>query len=100
MEYLIIEIALIVFTILVHKSSKVKIFNSHKQFVSFWFFIFLFGVTLAYYAIVRGHRIYTDKFLIELSFLGIPLEDYFFMVVVPYIILVAYQISFRRFKKK
>jgi len=93
MEYLIIEIILAVLFFIIHKSFNVKIFRSRKQFIVFWTLIFLFGIVWDQYAVIRGHWLYPGKGILGIFIGKIPLEDYLFMVLIPYGILVAYQVS-------
>lgn len=61
MEYLIIEIGLFILFYIIHRHYKVKIFRSRKQFIVFWFLIFLFGISWDQYAVTKGHWIYTGE---------------------------------------
>ncbi len=92
MEYLVIEILLLVLFILIHRISKIKIFKNYKIFLMFWFFVFLWGVLWDWFAIARGHWIYQKPFILGIFIGVIPVEDIVFMIVVPYGILIGYKL--------
>ena len=96
MEYLLIEIGLLIFFFLMHRIYKVKLFKNKNKFVKFWLFVFIFGIIWDWFAIVRGHWYYPGSGILGIFIGVIPLEDYLFMVVVPYGLLVAYQILNRK----
>lgn len=53
----------------------------------------LYGTLWDYIAISRGWWYYGDAFLLGHKFLGIPLEDFIFMIVLPAAIISAYHIA-------
>lgn len=92
MEYLIIEIICFLITFRVHKYYKVKLFRTRNQFIIFWFLVIFLGGVWDNFAVYRGHWIY-QKGTIGLNIGLIPIEDYIFMVLVGYAILVMYKVS-------
>ena len=93
MEYLIIEIIIFTLLFLSNRYYKVKIFRTRNQFLVFWLWIFVVGVIWDQYAVFKGHWLYPGEGTLGIFIGGIPLEDYIFMIIVPYAILTAYQIS-------
>ncbi|NQV08400.1 lycopene cyclase domain-containing protein [Candidatus Woesearchaeota archaeon] len=93
MEYLIIEIILILITFLIHRHYKIKIFKSKKQMLFFWILVSIGGVIWDNYAVYRGHWLYPGKGTIGVNIGLIPLEDYIFMFLVGYGFLVLYTVS-------
>jgi len=93
MEYLIIEIICFLITLGVHKYYKIKIFRTRNQFIIFWFLLIFFGGIWDNFAVYRGHWLYPGKGIIGLNIGLIPIEDYFFMFLVGYTILVMYDVS-------
>ena len=93
MEYLIIEIILILVTYIIHKYHKVKIFKSRKQMLIFWILTFVGGSIWDNYAVYKGHWLYPGTGLIGINIGLIPLEDYLFMFLVGYGFLVLYSVS-------
>ena len=95
LSYLIIDILLFCLAFFVHYFFKVKLFSSKRQFFLLWFFALGIGITWDYYAIVNEHWIYPSTAVVGLFLWKIPLEDYLFMIVLPYCLLIAYRL-FRR----
>ncbi|MDD5254352.1 MAG: lycopene cyclase domain-containing protein [Candidatus Nanoarchaeia archaeon] len=93
MEYLIIEIVCFLITFGVHKYYKVKLFRAKSQMITFWVLTFLLGTLWDQFAVYRGHWFYPGKGLIGLNIGLMPFEDYIFIFVVAYAILVMYQVS-------
>ena len=93
MEYLIIEIIIFALLYLSQRYYDIKIFRTKIQFLVFWLWVFVVGIIWDQYAVLRGHWIYPGKGTLGLFIGKIPLEDYIFMIIVPYAILVAYLIS-------
>lgn len=100
MMYLIIELFVLAVAIFFHKFHKLKIFEN------IWQGVFVFGCALVFggiwdnYAVYKNHWFYPGEGILG-PFLGyIPLEDYFFIIVVTYIILVGYAFSKKKIKIK
>ena len=93
MEYLLIEIALILITFIIHKFYKIKIFKSWKQMAFFWILVFIGGIIWDSFAVRYGHWIYPGKGTLGINIGLIPLEDYIFMFLVGYGFLVLYTVS-------
>ncbi len=93
MEYLIIEVILILITYMIHRYHKVKIFKSRKQILIFWILTFIGGAIWDNYAVYRGHWLYPGTGLLGIKIGLIPLEDYLFMFLVGYGFLVFYLVS-------
>ncbi len=93
MEYLLIEIIIFIFLFLSQQYYQVKIFRAKSQFIVFWLWIFVVGILWDQYAVLRGHWYYPGNGTLGIFIGKIPLEDYIFMILVPYAILTAYQIS-------
>ena len=93
MEYLLIEIVLFILFFLIQIYYHIRIFRTKNQFIIFWLLIFVFGVIWDQYAVIRGHWVYPGTGTLGISIGKIPLEDYLFMILVPYGVLTAYQVS-------
>ena len=100
MEYLAIEIVLLLITLWAHTHFKIKLFNSKNHLAIYWGFIFAIGLIWDYFAVFRGHWLYPGKGLIGVFIGSLPIEDYFFILVVTYLILVAYKVSIKLSKKR
>lgn len=97
MEYLLTEIVLFLLTALVHWKAKIKLFSNKKQSLAFWLAGFALGIIWDTFAIYRGHWSYAEQYLIGLTIGIMPFEDYVFIGIVLYAILVTYRLS-KRFK--
>lgn len=95
MEYFLLLVFFFLATFLVHKNYKLKLFHSKKQFIVFWLIILAFGIIWDTFAIARTHWTYNSDYLIKITIGNMPLEDYFFIIVVTYVILVLYQLSIK-----
>lgn len=102
---MIIEFVCFLITLGVHKYYKVKIFRTRNQFIIFWFLVIFLGSLWDNFAVFRGHWFYPGKGTIGLNIGLIPLEDYIFIMLVSYAILVMYLVSNKiidsgKFRKK
>ncbi len=93
MEYLLIEIVSFLITLSVHRYYKLKLFRSRNQSIIFWFLVIFLGALWDNFAVFRGHWLYPGEGTIGINIGLIPFEDYIFMIVVTYAILVMYQVS-------
>ena len=91
MEYLIIEICILIIIFSIHKFSKIKLFENKLQLIVIFASTLIIGSVWDNYAVWRGHWFYPGEGTLGI-FLGyIPLEDYIFIIVVTYAILVGYK---------
>ena len=100
MEYLIIEICIFVIIFATQKLNKIKLFENKFQLIAVFASTLIIGGIWDNYAVWRGHWFYPGKGILGI-FLGyIPLEDYIFIIVVTYAILVGYKFYEKRFVNK
>jgi lycopene cyclase domain-containing protein len=95
-EYLIILLGLLVVTIFLHKKFHLKIFETKKQMYVFFFIEYIIGIIWDSYAIFRGHWFYPKSGVLGIFIGNMPLEDYFFILIVPYFSLVIYKLIINR----
>ena len=100
MDYFIIEIILASLTAALHRVFRLHLFQTTKQMFWFWTIVVFFGIFWDAYAIYSGHWQYSDAALIGLRVLNVPLEDFLFVFVVPYFVLVIYSLSATIFFRK
>ena len=93
MEYLIIELVFFIIVFFVHKINKLKIFRSKLQFIVFWLITLICGIFWDNFAVWRGHWYYPGKGIVGFFIGYLPIEDYIFIVLVPYTVLVLYRLS-------
>ena len=100
MEYLIIEICIFIVIFTTQKLNKIKLFKNKTQLIAIFASTLIIGGIWDNYAVWRGHWFYPGKGILGI-FLGyIPLEDYIFIIVVTYAILVGYKFYEKRFVNK
>ena len=100
MEYLIIEICIFIIIFITQKINKIKLFENKTQLIAIFASTLIIGGIWDNYAVWRGHWFYPGKGILGI-FLGyIPLEDYIFIIVVTYAILVGYKFYEKRFANK
>ncbi|MEK6967516.1 MAG: lycopene cyclase domain-containing protein [Nanoarchaeota archaeon] len=93
MEYFIFELIFLLFLVCIHFVAKVKLFRSKTEMLLFWGSAFFIGILWDQLAIWRGHWRYADSKMLGINIGFMPLEDFIFIFVVDYAILLAYRIS-------
>lgn len=93
MEYLLIELVLFVAAFAFQKHYKIRLFKNFRQLLIFWIPVIFLGSIWDNFAVYRGDWLYTGTGIIGLWIFLIPIEDYIFMIVVTYAILVTYHVS-------
>lgn len=96
-EYLIILLGLIVVSFFLHKRFKVKLFENNKQMIVFYFIMYGVGIIWDNFAIYRGHWSYPGVGLTGIYIGLAPLEDYIFLLVCTYFVLVLYKIMIKKY---
>jgi|TARA_Y100000310_G_C20693967_1_gene824186 lycopene cyclase domain-containing protein len=89
MEYLLIEIVIFVFFFALHRYFKLKLFQNTKQTILFFAFLFVLGIVWDSLAVFRGHWVFPGSGLVGITIFLLPIEDYLFMILVPYLVLVS-----------
>lgn len=96
MEYL----ATLVFVFLVSMSLKLKykiqLFNSVKEGLVLAILLLVIGGLWDSYAILRGYWSFEEEFFIGIDIGIMPLEEYLFMLIIPFLVLVLYKIVTRK----
>lgn len=89
-EYVVILLCIFLLGLFFHVRFRLKLYKSttHTIFVNAIFL--LFGYAWDSYALIKGHWVYDDHFLLGYRVGVVPLEDIGFMFIVPYAILVVY----------
>ena len=94
-EYLLILMALAAITGCTHAYIRVKsskgLFNSPWQTLTFFEFMYIVGLVWDRVAVERGHWSFNPE-MVTGYFLGLPVEEHLFFLVVPYFAVVAAQI--------
>ena len=96
MEYLILLISVFLICITVKLRYKLNLFESTKQGVLVLGSLFLIGSALDTFALTRGYWHYDEKFFVGIKIGALPLEEYLFMLVIPFLTLTIYRIARRK----
>ncbi|TAL58414.1 MAG: lycopene cyclase domain-containing protein [Nanoarchaeota archaeon] len=93
MEYFLMELALIFANAGIHAFSKVRLFKTRLQMLIFWAAAFFIGVVWDQFAIWRGHWFYPKGTTLGINLGFMPIEDYIFIFLICYAVLLAFKIS-------
>jgi len=91
-EYLLLLVSILAVCIIVNLKFKTQIFESAKQAIIVLASLFVIGSVLDSFAVLRGYWSYNEKanFFVGIKIGALPLEEYFFMIVIPYLTLTIY----------
>ena len=71
---------------------KIQLFNSVKEGLLLTILLLVIGGLWDSYAIFRGYWSFEDEFFIGIDIGIMPLEEYLFMLIIPFLVLVLYKI--------
>lgn len=100
MEYILIDIGLAVGTWLLGRLFHVRLFRTWRDAVLVLGIAFLVGVAWDTYGIFRHNWTYPSGHTLGIYIGLMPLEDYAFMLVVPYFVIMVYAIVAQRMSQK
>ena len=84
LEYLLILISVFVICLVVKWRFKLRLFKSIKEALIIMVSLFMIGSIWDSYAIFRGYWNFNEKLLVGLTIGLMPLEEYLFMITIPY----------------
>ncbi|MFQ6086946.1 MAG: lycopene cyclase domain-containing protein [Candidatus Bathyarchaeia archaeon] len=92
MEYL--GILLFVFLVFMFLKLRydIQLFKSAKERMTFVIACLVIGIAWDSYAILRGHWSFGEPFFIRIKIGVMPVEEYLFMLIIPFSVLVLYKI--------
>lgn len=92
MEYLLLLVSILIVCIVINLRFKLHIFESTKQAVVVLVSLFVVGTVLDSFAVLRGYWSYNanGNFFVGIKIGVLPLEEYVFMIVIPYMILTIF----------
>jgi lycopene cyclase domain-containing protein len=102
MEYLLILTFWFLAAFVLSLNQKIHLYKSRRERLEIVGFFFVVGVIWESFAIMRGHWIFPPEKTLGIKIGVMPLEEYLFILVVPYGILTFYKFfdsKFRRTKK-
>jgi lycopene cyclase domain-containing protein len=98
MGYILILIGLFIITVFLERKFKIHIYNSRGERFLIPLLFFVVGVTWDTAAVINGHWYFNDANLLGIKIGVLPLEEYFFFLVIPYFIVVLYKILKQKIK--
>jgi lycopene cyclase domain-containing protein len=98
MGYLIILLAIALITALLEWKYHIHLYHSRKERIIITLIFFVMGVAWDSYEMFMGHWIYPGPGTLGITIGFIPLEDYLFVLIVPYMVLTLYKILDRKIK--
>lgn len=98
-EYALILLSLLLVTVFLHRRYKVKIFRSKSHLLISYAILLLVGISWDHFAIARGHWYFNEEFLLGVHLGLIPIEEYAFMIIVPYFGIVIYKLTEKHLKQ-
>ena len=87
-----ILIGLLLISIILSYKYRVRLYDSRKERILITLVFFVIGVLWDSFAIWRGHWSFGGSGLIGIKIGLMPLEEYLFMLIVPYFILTLYRV--------
>ena len=96
MEYLILLISVFLICITVKLGYNLKLFKSSKEGALVFGSLFVIGSALDSLALFRGYWSYDEKFFVGVKVGVMPLEEYLFMIVIPFLTLIVYRMARRK----
>ncbi len=91
MEYLAILSILLVSGVIIQKMNNIHLYKSRKEQLTVALVFFLIGIIWDHYALYRGHWSFPGPGLIGITIGLMPIEEYLFMLIVPFVIITIYK---------
>ena len=98
MEYLIILLLFLASAVFIRWRYPVRLFHSRKEMLIFFAVIFVIGVIWDSFAIFRGHWAFPGTGLIGIEIGLMPLEEFLFVIIMPFWVLTVYKIIEKKIK--
>ena len=99
LEYLTILSVMLVVTFILEKSNHIHLYHSRKERFEIVGLFLLVGVIWDTFAIWRGHWIFPAGNL-GITIGLMPLEEYLFILIVPYFVITIYKLMDSKFRQK
>tara|TARA_B100001964_G_C14094889_1_gene536548 strand:+ start:531 stop:824 length:294 start_codon:yes stop_codon:yes gene_type:complete len=91
MEYILVLIAILLISIFLDHKYHTKLYDSRKERILIPIVFLILGSIWDTFAIWRGHWSFSGSGLIGIKIGLMPLEEYLFMLIIPYAILTHYK---------
>ena len=95
MEYLFLLIFVFLICVTIKLRYRLQLFESVKEGILVFGALFVIGSILDSFAILRGFWSYEQHFLVGIRLGVMPLEEYLFMLVIPFLTLTIYRMAIK-----
>lgn len=92
MEYLLVLLALLASAVWMERRFHVHLYDSRRERIVVTAVFFVVGVAWDTVAILRGHWSFNSEHLVGVTIGVMPLEEYLFILIVPFWILTTYRV--------
>ena len=99
LEYSAILLLLLVVTFILEKSNHIHLYHSRKERLEIVGLFFIIGVIWDTFAIWRGHWFFPADKTLGITIGLMPLEEYFFILIIPYFVITVYKLIDSKFRK-
>ena len=96
-EYSLILLGIFLITMFLHWRFKIKLYKSRSHFVMYCATNVVIGSVWDQFAIARGHWSFNPRFLLGPKIGFMPIEEFFFILVLGYFGLVFYKILDKKY---
>ncbi|MBI2507906.1 lycopene cyclase domain-containing protein [Candidatus Woesearchaeota archaeon] len=98
-EYLIILLTLFLITFILEKVYHIHLYKSKRERAEIVGIFFIIGIIWDSFAISRGHWIFPPENNLGIIIGVMPLEEYLFILIIPYFVITLYRLIDSKFKK-
>ena len=98
-EYFLILISLLAVTLIIEKANKIHLYKNRRERLEIISLFFIIGVIWDSFAIWRGHWIFPASGNIGITIGLMPIEEYLFILIIPYTVLTIYKLIDSRSRK-
>lgn len=98
-EYLLVLLGFLLVAFVLEHTHHVHLYHNRKERLEMVGFFFVLGVAWDSFAIWRGHWAFPEGNNLGLTIGFMPLEEYLFMLIIPYFILTIYKVFDAKFRK-
>lgn len=92
MEYFLILMGFLALAVFLELKYHVHIYHSRRERVSVSLAIFFIGAIWDYYATWRRHWTFPGNGLLGVYVFGLPIEEFLFFLIMPYVTLTIYKV--------
>jgi lycopene cyclase domain-containing protein len=100
MEYISILLLIFLVTLILEKTNHIHLYHNRKERIEILFIFFVIGIIWDNFALWRGDWIYPQEKILGFKIGLMPIEDYLYILIIPYCVLTIYKLFDSKFKTK